>query len=309
MARAHDPDAAVGTADLDLPGSRFLVAGSFEEFRAGPDIELHGVGIELEPVGDLVFGDVDGIVRRERHVRHVIDVHLVVQHEVMIALAPGIAHPLVPVDDQSVDPVHAEGCGDAETTLSAADDDGRRLAIFIGDLLAAVIHPVLTTERVRVFVATWTPLADPLLVPLDLVEGGQQHPGSQFSRVFGRGNQPQHAAAPANGRLEREKGLDRWHAGARHEVRLRALLGDAKFRWLDLGQRLAQRRLDIVRAADRLDMPAEGDQVAPVPIGQEQGRGGIDVLARDGCLEFAEPLGGGVAGDQVGQVRWHGHGS
>ena len=68
MARAKGPSAAVASAKRRRPGSAGVVIGRLGQLMAGPEIQLHRFHVELEPVGELVLGDVDGPVRRKRHV-------------------------------------------------------------------------------------------------------------------------------------------------------------------------------------------------------------------------------------------------
>ena len=70
--------------------------------------------IGLEPVGELVLGDEHRPGRRERHQRQVVDVHLVVQRERMVAQPPVVADALVAVDDQRVDAEMVEPRRDAD---------------------------------------------------------------------------------------------------------------------------------------------------------------------------------------------------
>ena len=79
-----------GAASTDQRCSS-VVVGAALEFGAGPVVELHAFDIGLEPAGELVLRDVGRPVRRERHVRQVVDLHLVVQGERVVALAPVVA--------------------------------------------------------------------------------------------------------------------------------------------------------------------------------------------------------------------------
>ena len=88
---------------VDGPALSRLVVRAALEFRAGPVVELHRLHIGLEPVGELVLRDVGRPVRRKRHVGQVIDLHLVVQRQRVVALAPVVADALLAVDDQRVD--------------------------------------------------------------------------------------------------------------------------------------------------------------------------------------------------------------
>ena len=90
MPRTHGPPDA-GAAQRHGPAAFVLVVTAALEFGPGPEVQLHGLDIGLEPVGELVLGDVGRPVRREQHVGQVVDLHLVVQRQRMIALAPVVA--------------------------------------------------------------------------------------------------------------------------------------------------------------------------------------------------------------------------
>ena len=77
--------------------------------------------IGLEPVGELVLGDIDRPVRRERHIGQVIDLHLIVQRQRVIALAPVVADARLAVDDQRIDLQLLQPRRDRKPGLSAAD--------------------------------------------------------------------------------------------------------------------------------------------------------------------------------------------
>src|SRR5213076_305836 len=87
----------------DGPSLLSFVVISAPEFRSGPVAELHAFHICLEPAGKLVFGNVGRPVRWKRHVRKVVDLHLVVQGQGVITVAPVVADAPSAVYDQSVD--------------------------------------------------------------------------------------------------------------------------------------------------------------------------------------------------------------
>ena len=103
VARMHRALAAIGAAQHHRPASFRLIVGATLELGAGPEVQLHGVDIGLEPVGELVLGDIDRPVRRERHIGQVIDLHLIVQRQRVIAFAPIVADPRLAIDDQRID--------------------------------------------------------------------------------------------------------------------------------------------------------------------------------------------------------------
>jgi hypothetical protein len=227
-ARPHCPRRAVGAAQLDGPASLRIVIAAADEFRAGPEVQLHGVDIGFEPVGELVLRDVGRPVRRERHVGQVIDLDLVVQGQRVIALAPIVADPRLAVDDQRVDLELLQPRGDRQPGLSAADHQhiGVAVGIFGGGL--AQVEPVGPAEVARIGLSAWTCMALLLLEALQFLECRQQRPGLQPVAIAGIGDQPHDAVATAGRRLEFEDRLDRGGAGAHHPAGGGALGIDAE---------------------------------------------------------------------------------
>ncbi len=103
MARPHDAFHPIRTPEPDVPLLHSLIVGPAEKLRSGPEVQLHALGIGLEPICQLVLWNEDWPCRRKRHVRQVVDVHFVVQRQRMIALAPIVADPRLAVDDDHVD--------------------------------------------------------------------------------------------------------------------------------------------------------------------------------------------------------------
>ena len=68
-----------------------------------------------------------------------IDLHLVVQRERVIARAPVVADARVAIDDQRVDAELGEARGDRQAGLAAADHQHRRIAILVGGGLPAQV--------------------------------------------------------------------------------------------------------------------------------------------------------------------------
>ena len=86
--------------DDDRPFAAPLVPGARLARRRRPVVELHDLRIGLEPVAHLVLGRVDRPVVGERQVRQMVVPDRIVQAERLVALAPGVARPLVRIDDQ-----------------------------------------------------------------------------------------------------------------------------------------------------------------------------------------------------------------
>ena len=95
----------------DRPLLHFVVVATALEFGRRPVVELHAFDIGFKPAGNFVLGNVGRPVRREAHIGKVIDMHLIMQNEGVIALAPVVADPRFAIDDQCVDAQLGEACG------------------------------------------------------------------------------------------------------------------------------------------------------------------------------------------------------
>ena len=89
-----------------------------------------------------------------------IDMHFVVQGQRMVAFAPIVADPFVPVDDQRVDVELTEPGGDVETGLPGTDDNDLWIAIFICLCGFALIEPIRSPEVSGVRFGLWPVPAD-----------------------------------------------------------------------------------------------------------------------------------------------------
>jgi hypothetical protein len=76
--RVHLSLRAVIAAEHDGPSALFFVVCAALELGGRPIVELHAFHISIEPRGNFVFGNIGRLSRRKRHVRHVVDVCLVV---------------------------------------------------------------------------------------------------------------------------------------------------------------------------------------------------------------------------------------
>ena len=103
---------AVGVTKRDRPLLHFVVVATALEFGRRPVVELHAFGVGFKPAGNFVFGNVGRPGRRETHIGKVIDVHLIMQNEGVIALAPVVADPRFAIDDQRIDAQLSEARGD-----------------------------------------------------------------------------------------------------------------------------------------------------------------------------------------------------
>ena len=147
------------------PFGGYVVRAAFE-LAARPVVELHRLDVGLEPVGELVLGDVDGPVRRERHVGQVIHVHLVMQGERVVAPPPVVADARPAIDDEGIDAELAKPGGDRQTRLAATDDEHVRVAAAVVARGLAQVGPGRSAEVAGVAVTARPAAAGALFVAL-----------------------------------------------------------------------------------------------------------------------------------------------
>ena len=269
VARAHLARRAVGAAQHDRPAAVRLVVGAALELGAGPVVELHALHIGLEPAGELVLRNVGRPVRRKRHVGQVIDLHLVVQRQRVIALAPVVADARLAIDDQRVDLQLREPRRDREPGLPAADDQHGRVAVGVGGGCLAQVEPVRAAEIARVGLAGRPRPADPLLVALDLVERGEQRPGLRRAAVGAGTSRSTPLPRPCAVSKLKIASIGA-RAGARHLARRGALRIEPEAGRRAARMRAFSSRAIASRAVDRPDVPGERQHVAPVAVGVKQ---------------------------------------
>ncbi len=290
MPRMHFARRAVGAAQRHVPALLRLVIRAAREFGAGPEVELHAFDIALEPVGELVLRNVGRPVRRKRHIGQVVDLHLVVQRQRVIAFAPVVADARLAVDDQRVDPQLLEARGDRKSGMAAADHQHDRIAVGIFGIGLAQVEPVGAAEIPRIGVAARPRHAELLLVALEFLERGQQRPGFQALAIGRVRDQPQDTAAAALAGFKPEDRLDRAGAGAGHPARRGAIGIDPETAGRGRDGAGFQFPQDRVRAVDRLQVPAQRQRVAPVAVGVEQGFEQAVVRCRERAFELRQPV-------------------
>lgn len=106
----------------DIPSPGVLIIAAGEELGVDPIVDIERFDVVLEPVGQLVFWQVSGERIRKRHQGEVHDVRLGVQPQAVIASAPVVTDPRMPVDDQGRDPHLAELSRNHYSRMTAADD-------------------------------------------------------------------------------------------------------------------------------------------------------------------------------------------
>jgi hypothetical protein len=218
----------------------------------------------------------------------VIDLHLVVQGERVVALAPVVADARHAVDDQRVDPELVEAGGDRQPRLSAADDQHRGITIDVLGGLPAQVEPVGSAEVARIGLAARPVGADMLFMPVQSLERRQQGPCPQTAP--GTWREPHHAAAAPVGGLEREDRLDRLDAGADHAAWRRALRIDRETRRLRARHAIAEAFDHGLSATDGFDLPGERKHIAPMAVGVEQGPELHPIGCRERVLELDQPV-------------------
>jgi hypothetical protein len=150
VARVHLPLRAVGSAQHNGPSFFYFVVAAAFELGGRPIVQLHAVHVGLEPGGQLVLGNVGRPVWRKRHVRQMVDVHLVVQDQRVIAVAPVVADARCTVDDQGIDAQLRQAGGDRKPGLPPTDNEHGRVAVAIGNGGLAEIEPVGSAKITRI---------------------------------------------------------------------------------------------------------------------------------------------------------------
>ncbi len=292
MARMQHALGAVAALQGHRPALRGFVIAAGGQLRVGPVVEVEILDIGFEPVRQLVLGNEHRKGRRERHQRQVIDVHLVVQGERVIAPPPVVADPLVAIDDQRVDAQRPQARGGGEARLAAADHEHDGIAILVGLRLDALVEPIGAAEVAAVALGI-AQFARPAVGPaVQFLERGEQRPGAPGSAVV---DQTRDGVGPPEGRLELEDRLDAIDAGPLHAARRRA-----RSRNVDVprrGPRQQRRQRGRDRGPSRVsdDVPGEGQHVAPVSFGQEGSRDGRRILRLEGGSKRIEPVRGDLS--------------
>ena len=287
MAGMHLARRAVAVAQHDGPAAFRLVIRAAFERRARPVVQLQRFDIGLEPVRNLVLRDVGRERRRKRHVGQVIDLHLIVQRECVIAQAPVVADARASVDDQRIDAECAEPRRDGKTRLSAANDQHIRVTIRESRHRLALIEPVRPAEVARVRLPARPQRPGALFVSLQLVERGAECPCFHAVTAV---DEADNATAAAKSGLETKQRFGVLRTGTRDLTRRGAVRVEREVGGADVVRLRAQRRCDRLRAAHRLDGPRERQHIAPIAVGNEEILQRSRVGASERALELREPL-------------------
>jgi hypothetical protein len=271
------------------PAGFGLVVGAALERCARPEVQLHALDIGIEPVGEFVLRDIDRPVRRERHVGQVIDLHLIMQRQRVVALAPVVADPGLPIDDQRIDPQLLQPRRDRKPGLAAADHQHIGIAIGILNRGLTLIEPVGASEIPRVGLAARPRNSLLLLISFQFIECRQQRPGLQPVTVAGIRDQPQNPAAASDGSFEFENRFDGAAARARDVARRRAVRINSEILWRRGPGAGLQFFQDGIGAVDRLQGPAQRQHVAPKTVGMKQGAQRAAIGPGDCAFEMRQP--------------------
>ena len=187
-----------------------------------------------------------------------IDMHFVVQGQRMVAFAPIVADPFVPVDDQRVVELTEPG-GDVETGLPGTDDNDLWIAIFICLCGFALIEPIRSPEVSGIGFALWSVPADLFFMAFQFLECGE--------KSIRQG--PRYPAQDEIRRCPTEFGLDRnivsrVSVPARVTTRGGVCPGRSRSRTLRFLLRFADGLRESGCAVYRGQMPGEGEDVAPM---------------------------------------------
>ena len=118
------PEGDFGAIPLhhDGPSAGVLVVAGALAFGAAPVVELHDLGVHLEPVADLVLRRENRPVLGEVDVGQVVVPDRVVQAQRLVAIPPGVARPRVAVDDDRRHAQLPQPRAQGDAALTAADD-------------------------------------------------------------------------------------------------------------------------------------------------------------------------------------------
>ena len=196
--------------------------------------------------------------------------HLVVQGQRVIALAPVVADALRAVHDQRIDVQLIQARGDRKPGLPAANDQHDGIPVDIRGGRFPEVKPIGAAKVARIGFAFRPRCADLFLEPFDFVERCEQCPRFHAA-IGGIGHKPQDAVAAAFGGFESEDRFDRVGAGAHHMAgRSPAGIGPEASRTRPADMRV-QLFNNSVGAVNRSQVPGQRQRIAPMAIRMKQG--------------------------------------
>ena len=265
-----------------------LIEGRFLGQGGAPVVDLHHLGVHLQPVAELVFGREHGPVVWERHVGQVVVPDRVVQTQGFVAVAPAVARLRVLFDHDGGHAKAFEPRGQNNAALATADDHHIGLLLVTQARLFrfAPLQPALAA-LLRAMLGTFDAVgAGFFFETFQLGHGGQQRPGFV---VF----EAQLAAPARQACLEGEPGFC-------HTVGLGGLAFKLEIRGAGFGHARRKHVAHRIQALLRADVPGEGHEIAPVTIGVEQRHHGVGLVRGLRGPKLVHPalraLGGGGVG-------------
>ena len=264
--------------DLDRPLLLRVVVARALAFGAAPVVQLHHLRVHLEPVGDLVLGAEHRPVIGERKVGEVVVPDRIVQAQALVALPPGVAGPLVLLEDDRRHVQPPQPCAERDSALPAPDDHdvGLRDEAEFGLLLATLLEPRLAAGVYAVLDSPVARRPPVLLVALQLCHRRQQRPGLAA-------DQPHVTTAARHVGLEADPAFC-------HAAGLAGLALELPGRGLGGDHRLLDHLAHVGVALGGGDVPGERHQVAPVAVGAEQIRSALGVAALERRTECGQPF-------------------
>ena len=174
--------------------------------------------------------------------------------------------------------------------MPAAHHQNGRVPVGVRGRGGPAIEPVGTAKVPGIGFAGGSRSPHLLRERLQPVQRGEQRPGLESAAVGGIGGKPEHAAAASLCRLEFEDRLD--GLGARR-VTLRGGVrsGSSSIRVRpDRPACVASSPAIEAEAAHRLDIPGEGQQIAPIRSPDGRGRSAVRVRPGQSVLELSQPV-------------------
>ena len=265
--------------DNHAPLAGHLIVCSALGLAGAPVVQLHHLGVHLQPIADLVLGGKDWPVVGEGHVRQVIVPDRIVQAERLIALAPRVAGALVLLDNDRGHAKALEAGAHGDPTLPAADDHavGLRAVAKLGLGLILALLPVLAILEGAVLHPARAGGAALFLKAFKLRHRGEQRPAAVAL-------QADLAFATRHGGLEGKPALAQLG-------RASGLAGERPAAGPHVVERGVEHGLDGGLALQCCDIPGEADQIAPVAVVIEHGDGRRDVCALERRPKARQPCG------------------
>src|SRR3984893_13763138 len=204
----------------------------------------------------------------------------IVQAERLVTLAPAVARPFVFFDDDRRHIELAQTGSERDAALTTTNDDAIGLARVseFSSFRLAFFLPSLSIAFGAVFCSHRTVEAHCLFVPLEFAHGRQQRPDPAVL-------QAQMAKAA------RDPGFELYPA-LRNSIRFRSVLtiGNLPVRRLRIGEPRLEHLANLFLALHCLDVPGEGNEVAPVAVRLKEFDGAFHLASGQRFVERVEQI-------------------